>query len=84
MEPPLDGETKVCSTGTGHMTAMSIYIYMINTQKVFSGTKSSMSLKVGVLHWVFDCCKICTNDDPGMTLKYFTAQSQIEYGENAR
>ena len=52
MEPQLDGGTKVCSNGPGHMTRMAaIPIYGKNIKKIFfSGTKRPMILKLGLLH----------------------------------
>ena len=36
-----------------------------------------MTLKVVMLHWVLEYYKVCSNDDPGMTLAYFTARSNL-------
>ena len=33
VEPPLDGGTKVCSNGPGHMTKMAASPYMVKTLK---------------------------------------------------
>ena len=30
-----------------------------------------------MLHWVFKFYQICSNDDPGLTLTYFTAMSNL-------
>ena len=45
MEPPWNGETKVCSNGPGHMTKIAAMpIYGKNLKKVFfSGTKRPMT-----------------------------------------
>ena len=50
VEPPVDGGTKVCSNGPGHMTNMATTPYMLKTLKKssFSGTKKPMTLKVGM------------------------------------
>ena len=52
-------------------------IYGKNLKIILSETKKSMTLKVGILHWVLECYQVCSNDDPGMTLTYFTARSNL-------
>ena len=78
-EPPWDRETKVYSNRPGHMTKIaSMPIYGINLKKIlFSGTKRPMTLKIGMRHRVFKYYQICSNDDPGLTLAYFTARSNL-------
>ena len=75
MESPWDGGTKVCSNGPGHMTKLAAMpIYGKNLKKTFfSGTKRPMSLKLGMQHRVLEYYQVCSNDDPGLTLTYFTA-----------
>ena len=79
MEPPRGGETKVCSNGPGHMTKMAAMpIYGKNLKKIFfSGTKEPMTLKVGMQHLMLEYYQVCSNDDPGLTLTYFTARSNL-------
>ena len=36
-----------------------------------------MTLKLGMQHWVLEYYKVCSNDDPGLTLTYFTARSNL-------
>ena len=36
-----------------------------------------MTLKLGMQHWVLEYYQICSNDDPGLTLTYFTARSNL-------
>ena len=36
-----------------------------------------MTLKLGMLHWMCKYYQICSNDDPGLTLTYFTARSNL-------
>ena len=36
-----------------------------------------MTLKDCMQHWVFEQYQICSNDDPGLTLTYFTARSNL-------
>ena len=69
MELLWEGGTNVCSNGPGHMTkmaAMPIY-----------GTKRPMTLKLGIQHCVLEYYQICSNDDPGLTLTYFTERSNL-------
>ena len=45
--PPLNGDTKVCSTGPGHMTNMAAMPILVKAFKIFfSGTKRPMTLKL--------------------------------------
>ena len=52
MEPPLDGGTKICSNGAGHVTKMAAMpIYGKNLKKIFySRTQKPMTLKLGMQH----------------------------------
>ena len=36
-----------------------------------------MTLKLGMQHWVLKFYQLFSNDDPGMTLNYFTARSNL-------
>ena len=36
-----------------------------------------MTLKLGMLHRVLEYYQSCSNDDPGLTLTYFTAKSNL-------
>ena len=36
-----------------------------------------MTLNFGMHHWVLDYFQICSNDDLGLTLTYFTARSDL-------
>ena len=36
-----------------------------------------MTLKLGMQHWVLKYYQICSNDDPGLTLTYFTTRSKL-------
>ena len=52
--------------------------YMIKPLKIFlSGTKRSMTLKLCMRHYSFEYYQVCSNDDPGLTLAYFTARSNL-------
>ena len=60
----------------GHMTKMATKpIYGKNPSKIFfSGIGGPISMKLGMLHFglIF-----CSNDDPGLTLTYFTARLNL-------
>ena len=79
MELLWDGGTQVCSNGLGHMTKMAaMAIYGKNLKGIFfSGTKRPMTLNFGMHHRVLEYYQVCSNDDPGMTLTYFTARSNL-------
>ena len=47
------------------------------TLKLFTGTKRSMTLKLGMQHRVLKYYQLCSNDDTGLTLTYFTARSNL-------
>ena len=52
--------------------------YMVKTIKIFfSGTKRPMTLKLGMQYWVLEYYQVCSNDDPELTLTYFTARSNL-------
>ena len=36
-----------------------------------------MTLKLGMQHWVLEYYQVCSNDDPELTLTYFTARSNL-------
>ena len=36
-----------------------------------------MTLKLGMRHRVFEYYQVCSNNDPGLTLTYFTARSKL-------
>ena len=51
---------------------------MLKTLKIiFSRTKKLMTLKLGIQHQVLKYYQVCSNDDPGLTLTYFTARSNL-------
>ena len=59
----------------GHMTKP---IYGKNSSKIFSGTSGLISMKLGLLHLGLQPITVLANDDPGLTLTYFTARSNFE------
>ena len=36
-----------------------------------------MTLKIGMQHWVHEYYQIYSNDDPGLTMTYFMAKSNL-------
>ena len=76
VEPSWVGGTKVCLRHLGHMTKMAtITIYGKNPSKIFfSKTGKPIFMKLGMWHRGLQPIKVCSNDDPGMTLTYFTAR----------
>ena len=53
-------------------------IYGKNLKKIFfSGTKRPMTLKIGMQHCVLEYCQFYSNDNPGLTLTYFTARLNL-------
>ena len=51
---------------------------MVKTLKIFfSGTKRPMTLKLSMQHRVLEYYQVCSNDDPALTLTYFTAKSNL-------
>ena len=79
VKPPWDGGSKFFSNSPGHMTKMAaVPIYDKNLKKIFfTGTKGPMTLKLSMLLWVLKYYQVCSNDDPGLTLTYFTAWSNV-------
>ena len=71
---------KVSTNGLCHMTKMAAMpIYGKKPLKIlFSGTKQKADdLKLGMRHWLLEYYQICSNDDPGLTMTYFTARSNL-------
>ena len=80
MEPPWDRRTKLCSNGPGHMTkmaAMPIYSKNLKKSSSLEPKKKTMILKLSMQHRVGEFYQVCSNDDPGLTLTYFTARSNL-------
>ena len=80
MEPSWEGGTKVCINGPGHMTKMAAMpIYGKNLKKSSSpepagGFPRNLVCSMGDSLPII----VCINDDPGVTLTYFTARSNLE------
>ena len=43
----------------------------------FAGTERPMTLKFGMQNQVLEYYQVCSNDDPGLTLTYFRARSNL-------
>ena len=60
------------------MATMPIHVYGKNPSKIFfSGTGGPISTNLGVNNRGLLPILVCTNDDPGVTLTYFTARSNL-------
>ena len=60
------------------MTKMAIMlIYGKIPSKIFSGTGRPISTKLGMYHSGLQPVIVCSYDDPGVTLTYFTARSNL-------
>ena len=78
VEPPWEGGTKFCSRHLGHLTKMAATpIYGEHPSKIFSGTGGQIFTKLGMYHRGLQLIIVCSNDDPGVTLTYFTARSNL-------
>ena len=84
VEYPWVGGTTVCSRDLDHMTKMAATpIYGKNHSKIFfSRTGWPISTKLGMLHRGLQPIIFCANDDPRMTLTYFSARSILEMGKS--
>ena len=80
VEPPWEGGMKVYINGPGHMTKMAATpIYGKNPSKIFfSRTGGLIFKKIGMKHRGLLPIIVYINDDPGVTLTYFTARSNLE------
>ena len=79
IEHPLEGRTKVCINGQGHMTKMAaISLYGKNLYKASSPGPGVYDMKLGMQHWGLKLYKAGINDDLWLTLTYFTAWSKLD------
>ena len=72
-------EMKIWWHDAGHMTKMAAMpIYGKNPSKIFfSRTGRPIFRKLGMWHQGLQPIVNCSNDDPGVTLTYFTARSNL-------
>ena len=83
---PWEGRTKLCTNGPGHMTkiaAMPIYSKK-PSQIFFSRTGGPISTKLGMYNQGLLSIIVCTNDDPGVNLTYFTTRSNLVLWEKVK
>ena len=57
------------------MAAMAIYGKKL--KNLLLRTKRPMTLNLGMHHWVLEYYQFCSNDDPGLTMTYFTARLNL-------
>ena len=50
---------------------------LVKTLKICSGTKRPMTMKLDMQHLVLEYYQVCSNDDTGLTLIYFTTRSKL-------
>ena len=78
VEPPWDGGTKVYINGPGHMTNMAARpIYGKNLKNPLLQNQKSYDLETWHVASGTQALQIYINDDPGLTLTYFTARSNL-------
>ena len=75
VEPPLVGGTKVCSRHLCHMTKMA-------ATPIYGKTPSTLQNRRAEFHETWYVASgtpiiVCSTDDPGVTLTYFTARSNL-------
>ena len=74
----MPNSNKVYTIVPGHVTKMAtLPVYGKNPLKIFSRTVSQMTLKLGKKQKGLEPYKSYINDDPGLTLTYFTARSNL-------
>ena len=80
MESPWNKGTNFYANSPGPMTKMATMpIYGTNLkQSSFPEPKTLMTLKLSMQHRVLKCYQSSSNDDPWLTLTYFTARSNSE------
>ena len=79
MEHPWEGGTKVCINGPGHMTKMvPMPIYGKNLKNLLLQNWRADFHETWYVASGTPAHHIFINDDPGVTLTYFTARSNLE------
>ena len=70
---------KVYINGLGHMTKMATMpIYGKNLKNLLLQNQKSYDLETWHVALRTQALQVCINDDPGLTLTYFTARSNLE------
>ena len=78
VEPPWEGGTKVYINGPGHMTKMAAMpIYGKNFKKNLLQNQMSYDIETCPVASGKKLFKVYINDDPGLTLTYFTARPNL-------
>ena len=79
LEPPWNGGTKNSSNGPGHMTMMAAMpVYGKNLKKSSSPEPNGRwPWNLVCKHWVLKYYQVCSNDNPGLTLTYLKAKSNL-------
>ena len=70
---------KVCSNVLGHMTKMAAMpIYGKNPLNIFfSRTRGPLTLGLGMQHRGCGAYRVCSNNNPRLTLTYITSRSNL-------
>ena len=77
-EPPWDRGTKVCSNGPGHVTKIAAMpIYGKKPFKNLLPNQQANELRTWYTTSGTGALQSCSNEDPGLTLTYFTARSTL-------
>ena len=79
MEPPWEDGMKVYINGIGHMTQDGRHAHIwYKPSKIFSyKTNRFMIMKLGMKHYELKLYTVYINDDPELTLTYFTTISNL-------
>ena len=75
---PWDGRTKVYSNGLGHMTKIAAMpIYGKSLKNLLLWHQKADDLESWYAALVLENYYVCSNDDPGLTMAYFTRRSNL-------
>ena len=70
--------TKVCSNGPGHMIKIAaMLIYVKNLKNLLLRKQKADDLEIWFASSGARVLPSCSNDDPGLTLTYFTGRSNM-------
>ena len=51
-----------------------VHIRLKTFKSLLLWNRKADDLEVGMRHWLLEYYQVCSNDDPGLTLTYFTAK----------
>ena len=74
------GKHKFCKNGHDHMTKMAATIHVKSLKMLLLQNRKSYDLKTCHAALGLQLYKVCLNGDPGLTLTYFTARSNLVTG----